>query len=72
MIQCPIPIIGFCAFSGTCKTTLLTQMIPLLKDRGIRIGVIKYAHHNLEIDHPNKDSYKLRQAGTEQMLIVSN
>jgi len=72
MIQCPVPIIGFCAFSGTGKTTLLTQLIPLLKGKGIRIGVIKHAHHNFEIDHPNKDSYKLRQAGTEQMLIVSD
>jgi len=71
MIQCPVPIIGFCAFSGTGKTTLLTQLIPLLKASGIRIGVIKHAHHNFEIDHPNKDSFKLRRAGTEQMLIVS-
>ena len=72
MIQCSVPIIGFCAFSGTGKTTLLTQLIPLLKGKGIRIGVIKHAHHNFEIDHPNKDSFKLRHAGTEQMLIVSD
>lgn len=72
MIQCPVAIIGFCAFSGTGKTTLLTQLIPLLKSSGLRIGVIKHAHHNFEIDHPNKDSYKLRHAGTEQMLIVSD
>ena len=72
MIQCPIPVIGFCAFSGTGKTTLLTQLIPMLKQDGINIGVIKHAHHNFEIDHPDKDSFKLRQAGTEQMLIVSD
>ena len=72
MIRCPVPIIGFCAFSGTGKTTLITQLIPLLKSSGIRIGVIKHAHHNFEIDHPNKDSFKLRHAGTEQMLIVSD
>lgn len=72
MIQCPVPVIGFCAFSGTGKTTLLTQLLPLLKSKGIRLGVIKHAHHNFEIDHPNKDSFKLRHAGTEQMLIVSD
>ena len=71
MIQCPVPIIGFCAFSGTGKTTLLTQLIPLLKASGISLGVIKHAHHSFEIDHPDKDSYKLRHAGTQQMLIVS-
>ncbi len=72
MIECPIPIIGFCAFSGTGKTTVLTQLIPLLKSSGIRLGVIKHAHHDFDIDHPQKDSYKLRHAGTEQMLIVSD
>jgi len=72
MIQCPVPIIGFCAFSGTGKTTLLTKLIPLLKSGGIRLGVIKHAHHNFEIDHPEKDSFKLRHAGTQQMLIVSD
>lgn len=72
MIRCPVPIIGFCAFSGTGKTTLITQLIPLLKSSGVRIGVVKHAHHNFEIDHPNKDSFKLRHAGTEQMLIVSD
>ena len=71
MIQCPIPVIGFCAFSGTGKTTLLTQLIPLLKASGINLGVIKHAHHSFEIDHPGKDSYKLRHAGTQQMLIAS-
>ena len=71
MIQCPVPIIGFCAFSGTGKTTLLTQLIPLLKASGISLGVIKHAHHSFDIDHPDKDSYKLRHAGTQQMLIVS-
>lgn len=71
MIKCPVPFIGFCAFSGTGKTTLLTQLIPLLKAGGINLGVIKHAHHSFEIDHPNKDSYKLRQAGAQQMLIVS-
>lgn len=71
MIRCPVPIIGFCAFSGTGKTTLLTQLIPLLKSHGLRIGVIKRAHHNFDIDHPGKDSFRLRHAGTEQMLIAS-
>ena len=71
MIQCPVPAIGFCAFSGTGKTTLLTQLIPQLKAGGIRLAVIKHAHHSFEIDYSNKDSYKLRHSGTQQMLIVS-
>ncbi len=46
-------------------------MIPLLRSRGLRVGVIKYAHHSFEIDKPGKDSYELRMAGASQMLIAS-
>ena len=71
MIDFPCPLLGFVAFSGTGKTTLLTRLIPLLKDRGIRIGMIKHAHHRFDIDTPGKDSYQLRKAGAQQMLIAS-
>jgi len=72
MIQYPIPFIGICAYSGTGKTTLLTTLIPMLEKQGLRIGVIKHAHHNFEIDHKDKDSYKIRKAGAQQMLIASD
>lgn len=65
------PIIGFAANSGTGKTTLLTKLLPILKTRGLRIGMIKHAHHEFDIDKPGKDSYELRKAGAEQMLIAS-
>ena len=66
------PVLGFAAFSGTGKTTLLKQLIPSLADRGIRVGVIKHAHHNFDIDQPGKDSYELRKAGARQMLVASS
>ena len=66
-----IPVLGFAAFSGTGKTTLLTQLIPLLAQRGIRVSVIKHAHHNFDVDRPGKDSYELRKAGARQMLVAS-
>lgn len=65
------PVLGFAAYSGTGKTTLLTQLIPLLADRGVRVGVIKHSHHDFDIDQPGKDSYRLRKAGAQQMLIAS-
>lgn len=71
MIQFPIPVIGLCAYSGTGKTTLLTQLIPILKKRNLRIGVVKHAHHKFDIDHPGKDSYEFRQAGAEQIAVAS-
>ncbi len=67
-----IPLLGFVAYSGTGKTTLLEKLIPLLKDKGIRIGLIKHAHHNFDIDIPGKDSYRLRKAGAQQVLVASN
>ena len=66
------PVIGFAAYSGTGKTTLLKEIIPLLRGKGIRVGVIKHAHHSFDIDTPGKDSYELRVAGASQMLIASN
>ena len=71
MIQFPLPLIGLCAYSGTGKTTLLTQLIPILNQSNLRVGVVKHAHHNFDIDHPGKDSYQLRQAGAEQVAVAS-
>ena len=70
-IETTIPILGFAAYSGTGKTTLLVKIIPLLKQAGYKTGVIKHAHHTFEIDQPGKDSFELRKAGAEQMLIGS-
>lgn len=71
MIDYPIPVLGFCAFSGTGKTTLLKQLIPLLVAEKISVSVIKHAHHSFEIDYPQKDSYELRHAGACKTLIIS-
>jgi molybdopterin-guanine dinucleotide biosynthesis protein MobB len=66
-----LPIIGFAAWSGTGKTTLLKELLPVLGRRGLRVGVVKHAHHSFELDHPGKDSYELRKSGAAQMLIAS-
>ena len=67
-----VPLLGFAAFSGTGKTTLLKQLIPLLKARGLRVGLIKHAHHEFEVDRPGKDSYELRQAGASPVMLSSS
>lgn len=66
-----VPLLGFAAFSNTGKTTLLAKLLPLLRERGLRVAVVKHARHGFEIDHPGKDSYVLREAGATQMLIGS-
>ena len=67
-----IPILGFAAFSGTGKTTLLAKLIPILKKSDLRIGLIKHSHHNFEIDKPGKDSYTLREAGASPVMLISS
>jgi molybdopterin-guanine dinucleotide biosynthesis protein B len=67
----PAPVLGFAAFSGTGKTTLLRQLVPLLRQQGLRLGLIKHAHHRFDVDQPGKDSYELRHAGAERVLIGS-
>jgi len=64
-------IIGFAGFSGSGKTTLLEKVIPLLIERGLRIAVIKHAHHKFDIDKPGKDSFRHREAGAGEVLVVS-
>lgn len=67
----PLPLIGFCAFSGTGKTTLLRKLLPLLSASGLRIAVVKHAHHSFEMDYPGKDSYELRKSGADCCVVVS-
>lgn len=67
-----IPVIGFAAYSGTGKTNLITRLIRILSERNLRIGTVKHAHHNFDIDYPGKDSYRMREAGASQVLIGSS
>ncbi len=71
-ITSSIPLIGFCAYSGTGKTTLIKQLIPLLKQTGLRLAVIKHAHHEFDLDQPGKDSYELRKSGADQTVICTH
>jgi molybdopterin-guanine dinucleotide biosynthesis protein B len=65
------PILGIAAWSGTGKTTLLEKLLPLLGEYGLKVAVIKHAHHSFEVDQPGKDSYKLRSAGAAPVLVAS-
>ncbi len=66
----PVPLLGFAAFSGTGKTTLLEKLIPLLIKQGLNVALVKHSHHDIELDKPGKDSYRLRKAGASQLVLA--
>jgi molybdopterin-guanine dinucleotide biosynthesis adapter protein len=65
-------VMGFAGWSGSGKTTLIEQLIPWFNAKGLRVSVIKHAHHRFDVDVPGKDSYRHRQAGATQVLITSS
>jgi molybdopterin-guanine dinucleotide biosynthesis protein B len=64
-------VIGLSGWSGAGKTTLLSHVVPCLLDRGLRVSVIKHAHHDFDIDIPGKDSWIHRQSGAVEVLVSS-
>jgi molybdopterin-guanine dinucleotide biosynthesis protein B len=65
-------VLGVAGYSGSGKTTLLEQLVPRLVARGLRVSVVKHAHHAVEIDRPGKDSWRHRAAGAQEVLVTSS
>ncbi len=65
-------VVGFAGFSGAGKTTLVEKLIPAFKSKGLRVSVIKYAHHNFDIDHVGKDTWRHREAGAFEVVVASD
>jgi len=63
---------GFAGWSGSGKTTLIEKVIPRFVKRGLRVSLIKHAHHTFDVDHPGKDSYRHRHAGATEVLVTSS
>jgi molybdopterin-guanine dinucleotide biosynthesis protein B len=64
-------VIGLAGWSGAGKTTLLARVIPYLRGQGLRVSVIKHAHHEFDVDVPGKDSWVHRQSGATEVLVSS-
>ena len=65
-------VVGFAGCSGSGKTTLVERLIPALRRQGLRVSVVKHAHHQFDIDHPGKDTYRHREAGAFEVVVASN
>lgn len=66
-----LPVVSFVGNSGAGKTTILEKVVSELKGRGYRVAVIKHVHHDFQIDHPGKDSWRFTQAGSDSVVIAS-
>jgi molybdopterin-guanine dinucleotide biosynthesis protein B len=64
-------VFGFAGWSGSGKTTLIEQVVPHLVARGVRVSLIKHAHHRFDVDRPGKDSFRHRAAGCAEVLVTS-
>jgi molybdopterin-guanine dinucleotide biosynthesis protein B len=64
-------LFGFAGWSGSGKTTLIEQLIPRLTGKGLRIALVKHAHHQFDVDQPGKDSFRHRAAGCTEVLVTS-
>lgn len=65
-------ILGIAGYSGAGKTTLLEKLIPLLRAEGVRVSLVKHAHHGFDVDQPGKDSWRHRKAGAGEVLVASD
>lgn len=65
-------VLSFVGHKASGKTTLLERVIPILKQHGLRVAVIKHDAHQFEVDYPGKDSYRLREAGGDIISLVSD
>jgi molybdopterin-guanine dinucleotide biosynthesis protein B len=68
----PMKVMGIAGYSGSGKTTLIEKVVPILVGEGIRVSLIKHAHHEFDMDQPGKDSYRHRHAGCTEVLVSSS
>ena len=65
------PAFGIAGYKNSGKTTLIVALLQELSSRGWRVGTVKHAHHDFDIDHPGKDSYLHRTAGATEVIVAS-
>ncbi|QDX81026.1 molybdopterin-guanine dinucleotide biosynthesis protein B [Denitratisoma sp. DHT3] len=65
-------VFGICGYSGSGKTTLLEAVIALMTNRGLKVSLVKHAHHGFDIDRPGKDSWRHREAGAGEIALITD
>ncbi len=65
-------VMGIVGWSGSGKTSLVVEVLPILKEAGLKVSTMKHAHHRFDVDKPGKDSFRHREAGASEVLVVTS
>jgi len=71
MMKSRIPLISIVGTSKSGKTTFIEKLIPVFKEKGLRVATIKHHHLDFEIDEAGKDTYRHMQAGASTVVLSS-
>lgn len=72
MEDADMKVMGIVGWSGSGKTSLLVEILPLLRNSGLMVSTMKHAHHRFDVDKPGKDSFRHREAGASEVLVVTS
>jgi molybdopterin-guanine dinucleotide biosynthesis adapter protein len=64
-------VIGVCGFKNSGKTTLVEKLVQHLTGLGYKVSTVKHAHHDFDIDHEGRDSFRHRKAGAAEVAVIS-
>ncbi len=65
-------VMGIVGWSGSGKTSLVVHLLPILREHGLKVSTMKHAHHRFDVDKPGKDSFRHREAGASEVLVVTS
>ncbi len=65
-------IIAISGVKNSGKTTMITKLIPLLKEMGYTTATIKHDGHDFACDVPGTDSFKHRESGADGIAVYSD
>jgi molybdopterin-guanine dinucleotide biosynthesis protein B len=71
-VEVDVKVMGIVGWSGSGKTSLLVELLPIIKGMGFTVSTMKHAHHHFDVDTPGKDSFLHREAGASEVMVVTS
>lgn len=64
-------ILAISGVKNSGKTTLITKLLPILIQKGLKVAVIKHDGHEFNADVPGTDTYRQMEAGAYGTAVFS-